>query len=282
MARYRYGHKKSNYRYRKRNIGAEIAAKHIAEGDDFIAEIGGSVQDVQKYFFSLNNNRLNVVLNKYENEFGEKAGQYARKTFPKWKNGSTKMSGLVMKRLFSFLPPMMSFKEKLDLAQSVWNHSSPFSDDHLTIGPEADLKVLQSRSEAIIRNRIEDHRIPNDIKNRFDWLSGGDIHVKEQLLNYFRNMEKETVISVIENHVGILKSQMQDQKAITHRASTSFCVGKHNLTIHINKNIGEEIKEGNHSTFNESFGGTSLDGIGKFIVWSLIIAIILFLISGLR
>src|SRR6516162_9877232 len=113
MPRYR-----RNYRSRSHRLtaGQHAARRHIEEARQFEREMGGTVSDVKKYFFGLNNTELKAVFAAYGGKYGASPEEYARKEFPRWKSGSTKMSGLVAKMLFEFLPPRMHLATKLELA----------------------------------------------------------------------------------------------------------------------------------------------------------------------
>jgi len=55
--------------------------------------MGGTVSDVKKYFFSLDSAAIDAVFSAYGREYGALPEDYARQKFPRWKSGSTKMSG---------------------------------------------------------------------------------------------------------------------------------------------------------------------------------------------
>ncbi len=93
--------------YGSRDFGMEAALRHIEEARIFSHEIGGTDADVKQYFFGLSGQALEQILSAYGRANGRQAEAYARRMFNRWKAGSTQMSGLVAKRLFSLLPPTM-------------------------------------------------------------------------------------------------------------------------------------------------------------------------------
>jgi hypothetical protein len=135
--------------YRRRSYastaGQEAARRHIQEARQFEKEMGGTVSDVKKYFFSLKDAELNAVLAAYSRKYGASKEEYARQIFSRWKSGSTQMSGLIAKRLFDLLPPRMPIAKKLELAGNVWHHFGPSSRHHFTVGPNADPKLVMDR-----------------------------------------------------------------------------------------------------------------------------------------
>ena len=75
--------------------GQERARQHIEEFHAFESELGGSVTDVQQYFFDLPRNQLKKILVTYREKYGDDPANYAEETLPKWRSGKRRMSGLV-------------------------------------------------------------------------------------------------------------------------------------------------------------------------------------------
>jgi hypothetical protein len=150
--------------YRSRSYGStagqEAARRHIEEARHFEREMGGTVSDVKKYFFGLTDAELNAVFAAYSQKYGASKEEYARQVFSRWKSGATKMSGLVAKRLFDFLPPRMPIAIKLELAGNVWRHFGTSSVHHFTVGPNADSKLVMDRIHAKMTTEIQDYNIP--------------------------------------------------------------------------------------------------------------------------
>src|SRR5436305_370445 len=82
-------------RYRRRSYdpGLERALHHIREAKDLSHELGGTDEDVKRYFFDLSSEELRRILDEYEREHGKAAREYAETTIPAWRSGSRKMSG---------------------------------------------------------------------------------------------------------------------------------------------------------------------------------------------
>ena len=86
--RYRRG------RYAPRDFGKEAALRHIGEAKAFSRDVGGTDVDVKDYFFDLSSSERDRIFGAYGYFYGNQAEEYARNTFQKWKDGSTRMSGL--------------------------------------------------------------------------------------------------------------------------------------------------------------------------------------------
>lgn len=220
--------------------GRERAAQHIREAEALSHELGGTDKDVKSYFFSLAKEKLLLVLDEYEQKYGTDARDYAEKTMTKWSSGKTKMSGLVAERLFNLLPPLMPLDAKYDLTTSLWEHVCPTSTKTFYISPTSNINevisIVQSHLEAVAIN----YKIPDGMQKRFDWLSQGDVQVKQQLLNHIENQNKiiltknlKTQLSILTNHLSTTK----EEGINTSYISQSLKIGKHEVKVIINNTV---------------------------------------------
>jgi len=237
--------------------------------------MGGTVSDVKKYFFGLNNTELNAVFAAYGGKYGASPEEYARKEFPRWKSGSTKMSGLVAKRLFEFLPPRMPLATKLELAGNVWRHFGTGSSRHYTVGPNANFHLVIDKIRETLTSAIQDYRIPDNVKNRFDWLAGGDVSVKEHLLNYFRQMDKQIATDSLNEQLPVLQAQMRNHSGHTGSIRTKIQIHKHSVQICIDPRLGAEFREGQPERKASTRG--SAYGVIWFLVVAAVVAAIIYL-----
>ena len=206
--------------YRNRS-GYAAALRHIEEAEKFTKEIGGTDKDVKKYFFDMTRSELDTILVEYGNKYGVKPKLYAQETFEKWRKGTVKMSGLVAKRLFNLLPPRMPLQKKYELAENVWKHFGPSSSMSIRVGPNADvINIIDLVSKNLIKT-VTEYTIPDEVKNRFNWLAAGDVQVKEKLLNYFRKRQENLVIERAKAEIPVLQRQMLKHPDVTGRANSN-------------------------------------------------------------
>lgn len=267
----------SRRRYRSQiyaaTAGKEAARLHIAEARAFEIEMGGTVSDVKRYFFSLREAELDEIFSAYGRSYGPSAESYARQVFARWKSGSIKMSGLVAKRLFSFLPPRMPIATKLELAGNVWRHFGTGSTHYFTVGPRADADIIMNKIHETIDVEIQNYNIPNDIKNRFDWLAAGDVSIKEKLLNHFREMDRKVALDSLHEQLPVLQAQMRDHSNRTGSIRTKIEIHKHSIEIWIDPGLDANFREGRPGRKPTAIDGSSLFWI--LMVVSAIIAIFL-------
>jgi hypothetical protein len=224
--------------------GQEAARRHIEEARQFEKEIGGTVSDVKKYFFGLKDAELNAVFVAYSRQYGASKEAYARQAFSRWKSGSTQMSGLVAKRLFDLLPPRMPIATKLELAGNVWRHFGTTSTHHFTVGPNAHPKLVMDRIHETLAAEVQDYNIPENVKNRFDWLAAGDVSVKEHLLNYFRQMDRKIATDSLNEQLPVLQAQMRNHSGHTGSVHTKLEIYKHSVQIWIDPRLDAQFREG--------------------------------------
>jgi len=237
-----------NYRrrgqYGWRDYGRTAARRHISQAHSFSSAIGGTDRDVKDYFFGLSGGELEKIFQAYGNAFGQPAEVYARKIFHSWKTGSTQMSGMVAERLFNLLPSKMPISAKLELAGNIWAHYSPKSSHRFTVGPLTDIEVIMKAVRDRVESAIQSYNIPDEVRNRFEWLSAGDVQVKEQILNHFREAERNLALTTLSEQMPILQRQMKEQGQQTTSLRTKMSIYRHEIEVSIDRRLGGGFHEG--------------------------------------
>lgn len=218
----------------------ERALEHIREAEEFSREIGGTDEDVKEYFFSLPESEIDQILEFYAEEYeADNPGcrAYAEKTLPKWRSGQVRMSGMVAQRLFGLLPPLMPLQKKYQLTESLWKHVGPSSKRLLRVGPDVNLDSALSLVEEHISGVVS-HYIPDSMMRRFEWLSAGDVQMKQKLLNHIQNAEKALVVNAARAQLPVMLEHMKgDGGQYTHRMAQILKVGKHELEIRFDPTV---------------------------------------------
>lgn len=230
--------------YNGHDAGREAARRHIEEARQFSQEMGGSDAEVKEYFFSLSDTELNAVLTAYGRQYGAAKETYARETLPGWRRGAPRMSGLVAKRLFEFLPPRMPLKKKYELAENVWRHFGPHSRHSYVVGSEASVASAAEIVAACLEEVVTQYSVPEHVRNRFRWLSSGDVQVQEQLLNYFRQLERKLAVRKVNEELPVLQRQVRNHGETTHQATSVINVHRHEVELWVDGRLGNQIREG--------------------------------------
>jgi hypothetical protein len=227
----RYYHRRGQSRGRAYSPGSEAARRHIEEAKRFSKELGGIDNDVKGYFFRLTPAQLEPILDEYGQIHGLSARNYAEKTIAKWSSGRTHMSGMVAERLFNLLPPRMPLSEKYDLVKNLWEHVCPRTTHAFLVGPEGDGLVLETRVRDYLVSTVTGHAIPETMEKRFEWLSSGDVKVKQQLLNNLRAMERNLVLDTIREELPIFLAQIRNNGKVMSRVTRTLRIGKHECVV---------------------------------------------------
>lgn len=231
MARYR---RRSRGGYR--SYGSERAIQHIREAEALSRELGGTDKDVKEYFFNLRPDQLAKILTLYGLKHGDEARSYAEQTIRKWQTGTVKMSGMVASRLFNLLPPIMPIEEKYRLTENLWKHVGPSSKRLLRVGINSSPDDVLDKVRDHIDGVVTGYQIPSSLANRFQWISAGDVTVKQQLLNHLQVLEKSLVVEGARQQLPVMLAHLKSEAGNnTHRLSQILQIGKHELEIRVDR-----------------------------------------------
>ena len=169
----------SRYRgYRRRHWGSY----HVSQREQVTKTFGGIDKDIQKIFFSLSQNSIEGLFKKYGKAHGSSAESYARKTYPKWKNGQTKLSGQTAERLISLIPPYLSEEVRFELIKKLRSHYLPKRNESVSTTPEEWKVDLIPVIEKFLKvsNNFE---MPQEVKKKAAWLASGDTDAANKILS---------------------------------------------------------------------------------------------------
>jgi hypothetical protein len=225
-------------RYRSRDeIDQERARQHIEDYHRLVRELGGAVEDVKQYLFSLSPPQLQRIFQDYETKHGPNKRSYAESTLEKWRTGRRRMSGTVAERLFALLPPRMPLATKYQLIENLWNHVGPKSKKTLRVGLDANIEQVLEAITSHINDVVVHFKIPDSLERRFNWLAAGDSHVKQDLLNHLRTMEKALVVDGARVRLPVMLDHLRSEAGRnTQRVADILKIGNHELELLIDKN----------------------------------------------
>lgn len=165
------------YRRRWNSYGSYIVSKRR----ELTSTFGGIDQDVERLFLNLDWDDLGELLDFYEDEFGKPAAVYARNTYPKWKRGEVRMSGLVAERLLTLLPPLLPQETRFELVKKLRKANFHKISRYVRTTPASWREQL-----APVIKEVVDHgqtaAISDAVKNRVAWLADGDVAAAERLM----------------------------------------------------------------------------------------------------
>ena len=103
----------------------------------------------------------------------------------------------VAERLFNLLPPRMPLGVKYKLAEGLWYHVGPSSKHRIRVGGDANVADVIELARSKITEFIVNYKIPSNLEDRFNWLSAGDVSVKQMLLRHIQEVEKTIVVEAV-------------------------------------------------------------------------------------
>lgn len=234
-SRHRYS---SHYNY---DAGHEAARRHIEEAEKLSADLGGMDKEVKQFFFNLSHSDLALVLDWYGQKYGSEKQEYAAVTFAKWKAGSTHMSGLVAGRLFELLPPLMPMDLKLRIVEGLWEKQGRTGSDYILVPKDMSSMSIVSFVTERFFGYVGTQSIPSELRRRFDWLSGEDARVAEQLFRHAQTIQlklKQRIASTIMDTVDTVANANSD---VIHATSTTVTIAKHSVSIRRSEWVTEPI-----------------------------------------
>lgn len=215
------------YSGKSSNRGREIARQHIEDAKRLTYELGGTDEDVKRWFFSLESSKLNLILKKYGQKYGAEKEEYARSTYSRWKSGRTHMSGTVAERFFNLLPPIMPVKDKFRLVESLWNHVGPSKKILIKVGTGSQIEEILNKVSEEVSKLTTEWIVPDEIARRFHWLAQDDSTIYQQLMSHLKLREKELGKEVLKDQIPQLKAKFTNEIAdTTSRISYIIEVGK--------------------------------------------------------
>ena len=267
---------------RGRYSGRDAAIQHIEEAKALSRELGGTDKDVKQWFFNLPSKDLNRILAKYEASYGSKAAQYARETMPAWRSGKRKMSGLVAERLYQLLPPIMPIETKFRLVESLWHHVGPKKKRLVKAGPDTAQQDVLNAVTREVKSLTTNWTFPEQMQNRFKWLSADDTNTYQRLLSHIKEQERALGESVLQKQIPILKAKFDNELLEnTSRLSYIIEVGNQSVELRMTSNIRTiSVEDWHPEKSNSHVGGIETSGTDSEIPWWIwvagVIALLLF------
>jgi hypothetical protein len=219
------GYRRRRYRY----SGSRPRA--VARRAEVSRLYGGIDDDVRQLFFGLDSFRLTLVFNVYERRHGDGKRKYAEAAFAKWKSAKVQMSGEISERLIRIVPEFLTFDQKYELIEKLWNRLRQTTRLNVTISPHGDLNAaVQTVMDAI--NALGEHEIPDGIADRLEWLAQDDAVAAKALLAQIAEREGQIAVETLESELRqILALALKHQDKLVTATRTVTLPG---IAVYIN------------------------------------------------
>jgi hypothetical protein len=261
---------------RSSETGRDFALRHIEQARRLTAELGGTDQDVKRYFFDLRGKELTALLDEYETHHGTAAREYAEETLPKWKSGQVQMGGQTAERLFKLLPPRMPLADKYRLTKNLWEHVGPSSKQTIRVGLDADLDAAMEVVEARIQRVVTSYQIPASMEQRFNWLTAGDVQLRQELLNRLLREEEDVLIEGVRLQFPVMMGHLRSEDGrYTQHMSQTVTIGEHHFKVLLDPAAtGVRVEEGIQTPLRVQSGRDGSTNLG-WLWWAIPAAIVI-------
>ncbi len=225
MGRYR------SWRYRRR-FGSQTPSKYRV----LMSYFGDAITDIRQAFFNFDTDALDSMLSDYGDMYGSSAESYARKTFPLWKSGNTKLSGQTMERLVELVPPYLSANQRYDLLSKVIHKHKVKCTTYKSIRinvkePSLGFSELNSALDSMSHDDMLAH-IPENVMKAASWLYDDDISAARAMLAQATRLENELIKSNAKKEIELLRKTISTGQVQSASYSVTMPAGQLNVVAY--------------------------------------------------
>ncbi|WP_312125790.1 CFI-box-CTERM domain-containing protein [Pseudomonas sp.] len=194
--------------------------------------LGEGVGDIRSAFLSLGEDALDQLLDDYGQIHGANAGQYARKAYPKWKDGTTKLSGRTMERLVELVPPYLEPEQRHNVLLKVLKK-------HKRIPPSQTIKVninepqegFRQIDEALAGVYLTDPLayLPEHVMEAAKWLYDDDMTAARAMLAESMRIETDMLRTNATRELGLMRRTISSGQV----KSATYTVETPALRLHV-------------------------------------------------
>ncbi|MCI0565500.1 MAG: hypothetical protein MN733_44115, partial [Nitrososphaera sp.] len=181
---------------------------------------------------------LDALLEDYSALHGDPAGNYARKTFPKWKSGVINLAGQTMERLVELVPPYLSSEQRFNLLQKVLQTnkpSKPYKNIRINMRkPIGGFTELDSALASMQHYDVLAH-LPEKVMQAASWLYDNDMTAARAMLAEAERKENDIIRASATREIALLKRAVQSGQVKS--ASYSLQMPAGNLSVEIYKSF---------------------------------------------
>lgn len=196
---------------------------------------GSAVKEIREEFENLDEDALDELFSDYGAIHGDAAERYARKTYPSWASGETKLSGQTMERLVELVPPYLSSKQRFSILQSVLKlhkKSGGFRTIKINVKePGQGFVELQNALASMSHNDILAH-LPKQVMKAASWLYDDDITAARAMLAEAERLENDLIRSSAAREIELLRRTIATGQVKAAHYSVEMPAGKLNVVAY--------------------------------------------------
>ncbi|WP_394245041.1 CFI-box-CTERM domain-containing protein [Halopseudomonas laoshanensis] len=170
--------------------------------------LGGAVSEIQTAFLALEADAIDNLFSDYGAIHGDSAERYARKAYPKWRSGATKLSGKTMERLVVLVPPYLEPEQRHTILLKILDKHKR-QPEHLSI--RIDIKNseegFRELDQAMAKLESTDPLayLPEKVMEAAKWLYDDDITAARAMLAEAVKHETDLIRANAIREIALLK-----------------------------------------------------------------------------
>lgn len=176
--------------------------------DALSALLGGAVADIGKAFLTLEEDALDSLMSDYGSIHGDAAERYARKTYPNWRSGSTKLSGQTLERLVELIQPYLEPEQRHDILLKVLSkHKRSGTHQTIRVNIKEPADGCRQIDTALENLQSEDPLafIPEHLMEAAKWLYDDDMTAARAMIAEATRAETDILRATATKEIGLLK-----------------------------------------------------------------------------
>lgn len=206
MARYR---RRSYKSWRSRGYGSGSSPTKYSVLNRLLGQAVGKIRSA---FLDLDEDALESLLIDYGAIHGKAAENYAKKAYPKWRSGATKLSGQTMERLVELVPPYLDPEQRFEILKDVLtHHKQRVVIRTIRVNVKDMTPGFNEIDEALSALTVTDQlaHLPEHVMEAAKWLYEDDITVARAMLAEASRNENELIRATAVRELTILKRTIQ-------------------------------------------------------------------------
>jgi len=218
----------ARYRRRYRSWRSRGYSGKPTKYDVLSSLFGEAVGDMRKAFLALNDEALDSLISDYGSVHGNNAERYARKTFPKWKSGTTKLSGQTLERLIELIQPYLEPEQRHDILLKVLKKHKPSGvHQSIRINIKDPAEGFKQIDDALDKLRSDDPLafIPEHVMKAARWLYDDDMTAARAMLAEATRTETEILRENAIKEIALLKRTISSSQIKSANYSVKTPVG---------------------------------------------------------
>lgn len=196
---------------------------------------GNAVEDIRAEFFKLPDEALDELFLDYREAYGANAEAYCRKTYPKWKAKTVKLSGQTMERLIELVPPYLDANQRLKLLTALVEKYKPRKPlYHVRINSEKPEFGLHELETIFDKLNVEDElaNMPQNVMDAAQWLYNDDMTVARRMMQEIASAENTVLKQSASKEIALIKTLIARGQIETASYSVDFPSGELSVAVY--------------------------------------------------